>query len=261
MAWMRKAIADRASYQAGDDFRGGMESWTGSNSSYKPRWERNADGYVRPSELALFTPSLKLADYRFDFFGQVEKKSLSWAVRAKDPENYYAMKVKVLEAGLRPIIAVVHYPVVGGKAGRHVETPLNVMVHNNRPFQVSVNVKGNRFSASIEGEEVDSWSDDSLPSGGVGFFADAGESARLYWMKVTRNDDWLGRVCGMLSGGDSSTRTTSELRDPLPCEMPRPTAPQAPGNVTMAAAALGLPGFRTRKSRDSKYGGYQPWSS
>ena len=265
MAWVRKSIVNRATYQAGDNFKDGMQAWGAASQTYAPGWQKNRDGYVHMGELALFNPSLKLADYRFEFFGQVEKLGMGWVVRAKDPQNYYAVKVKVLEAGLRPIIAVVHYPVLGGKAGRQVETPLNVMVHNNEPFQVAVNVKGNRFSASIEGEEVDSWSDDRLPSGGVGFFADAGESARLYWMKVTTNDDWLGHVCTMLAG-DSSARVTSEVwgagfGDKQPGGIPRPEGPGSAGNVTLAAAGLGLPGLKARGSRNSKYGRNQTWNS
>jgi hypothetical protein len=266
VGWIHNALANRASYQAGDNFREGMQAWGSAPKAYAAGWQRNRDGYVRPGELALFGPTLKLADYRFEFFGQVDQKSMGWVVRAKDPQNYYAMKVKVLTAGLRPIIAVVHYPVVGGKPGHSVETPLNVMVHNNRPFQVAINVKGSHFSASIDGEEVDSWSDDALPSGGVGFFAEAGASARLYWMKVTRNDDWLGRVCGKLSGSGSGAQVTTELwgpafADPQPGGNPRPAAPSDAGNVTLAAAGLGLPAFKARRAKDSKYLRYQPWNS
>jgi len=265
VAWVRKTIAGRASFQAGDNFHDGMQAWGAEPGTYSPRWERSRDGYVRPGDLALFLPSLKLTDYRFEFSSQLDAKGLGWVVRAKDTQNYYAMKVKVLEAGMRPIIAVVHYPVIGGLAGHRVETPLNVMVHQNTPFQVAVNVKGNRFSASIEGEEVDSWSDESLPSGGVGFFAEAGERARLYWARVSRNDDWLGRVCSMLSGSVDGTRNTSEwsgpnFRDPQPGGTPRPSLPDGAGDVTLSAA-FGLPGCLSRRARDSKYRRFQSWSS
>lgn len=259
VAWARKVLTDRSRYQVEENFQGGMQAWGTARNTLPTGWQRNRDGYVRPADLALFGPSLKLTDYRFEFFGQIEQKGMGWVVRAKDPQNYYAMKFKVVEAGLRPMISVVHYPVVNGKPGHRVETPLTVMVHNNRPFQVAVNVKGSRFSASIEGEEVDSWSDDALPTGGVGFFAEAGENVRLYWMKVTRHNDWLGRVCGALAGSDNGTETTSELwgsgfGDSPSGGLPRPASPDGPANVTLAAAGLGLPGFRKR--RDSKYGRY-----
>jgi hypothetical protein len=130
---------------------------------------------------------------------------------------------------------------------------------------VAVDVKGNHFSASIDGEEVDSWSDDVLPAGGVGFFAEAGERSRLYWMKLTKNDDWLGRVCSMLDGSDAGPQATSELwgagsgntpRDGIP-----PSRPADSGDMTLAAAGLGLPFLPARKTRKSRNKRYQPWSS
>ena len=262
MASLRRTIANRATYQAGDNFHNGMQAWGAAAGSYAAGWQKAGDGSVSLGPLALFQPSLKLSDYRFEFFGQVEKNGMGWAVRAKDTDNYYAVKVKVLEAGLRPIIAVIHYAVVDGKESHRVETPLNVMVHNNQPFQVAVNVKGNRFSAAIEGEEVDSWSDDRLSSGGVGFFADAGEKARLYWMKVTRNDDWLGHVCGMLAGDDSA-RVTSELwgtgsGDPAQGGVPGSGLPATAGDSTLAAAGFALSGLRVRPNSKKRY---RRWNS
>ena len=224
LAKMRKAIADRASFQTGDNFKHGMQSWETRPGSDAPNWERSAEGYVRPGSLALFRPSAKLTDYRLEFSGQVEKKGLGWAVRAQDPQNYYAMKVKVLQTGPRPVIAIVHYAVIDGKVGHRVETPLNLMVHNNTPMAVAVTVKGSHLSVSIDGEEVDSWSDEVLPAGGVGFFADAGDKAQLYWMKITGNDDWLGHFCSMLavSENDAPVPTASVIRRETNPAMVRP---------------------------------------
>jgi len=71
-------------------------------------------------------------------------------------------------------------------------------MHNNRPCRVQVDVKGNHFLTSIEGQLVDSWSDDRFKTGGVGFFTESSEKARLYWMKVTKNSDLLGKLCSIL---------------------------------------------------------------
>jgi hypothetical protein len=60
---------------------------------------------VRPAAFALFRPSADHRDYRVEFFGQIEQKSMSWAVRAQDPKNYYGMKMKVVEPGVRPVVA------------------------------------------------------------------------------------------------------------------------------------------------------------
>ena len=261
---MRGAISNRATVEAADNFRGGMESWGSQPKTYAAGWARHPDGYVHPGKLALFNPSLQFKDYRLEFSGLIESKSVGWVLRAQDPKNYYAMKFTVVESGLRTLIAVAHYPVVDGKAGHKVETPLNVMVHRNKPFQVAVNVKGNHFVTSVDGAEVDSWSDDTLASGGIGFFSEAGERARIYWMRVSKNDDWLGRVCALFSGG-SDTQATAELWGPgYPGGAPAPSAPADSDRVTFAAAFMGLPYFRAsqKKARVSNYWKRdEPWNS
>ena len=180
-------------------------------------------------------------------------------VRAHDDRNYYAMKFTTLEAGLRPIIGVSHYPVVGGQAGHRVDVPLNVMVHNNRPYHVAVDVHGSRVTTSIEGQEVDSWTDDALlATGGVGFFTETGARARLYWMKVFKNDDMLGRICAYLAGADSGANT-AELWGPGVPEGPgRPTDPTPRNDAALAVAAVTGPAC-ARRGRSSNRG-REAWS-
>jgi len=91
---------------------------------------------------------------------------------------------------------------------------MDVMVHNNTPYHVAVTVAGNHIVTSIEGQEVDRWIEDQIPSGGVGFYSDAGERARLYWMKVSKNEDFLGKVCAYLSGSSDASRVFATLLPP-----------------------------------------------
>jgi hypothetical protein len=158
-----------------------------------------------------------------------------------------------LEPGLRPIIAMVHYPVVGGKKGHKVEVPLSVMVHNDTPYHVAVEVKGNRVITSIEGQEVDRWVDDMPATGGVGFFSEPGERARLYWMKLAANDDLLGRICAYFSGGSAEgSETTAQWRRlESVADMPRPrpggAPPGRPEDVVLAAAETSPHDLRNRR--------------
>jgi hypothetical protein len=262
VANVRSAIAGRAATTVTDNMQAGMQAWGTPAKAWSPGWSRNADGYVRPGELALFAPSLKYKDYRLEFFGQIENKSMGWAVRAQDKQNYYAMKFTVIEAGLRPVIAMSHYPVVGGKRGHKIDTPLSVMVHNNTPIHVAIDVQGRRVTASVEGQQVDSWTDELLPTGGVGFFADAGEHARLYWMKVSKNQDWLGTVCSYLSDGGGSSRDTAEVWGPgIPAEPPVPGAPAQPQDVTLAEAEISSSDFSSpQRARIWIERRNRPWS-
>jgi hypothetical protein len=264
-AWVRKVIADRAALQVSENFRG-MEGWDSDGQNKPAGWSRHPDGYMQTGALALFRPTLKFDDYRMEFFGQIESKSIGWTVRATDAKNYHAMKLTVIEAGLRPFVALVQYNVVNGKSGHRTQTPLNVMVHNNRPLQFAVDVRGNRFVTSINGEEVDSFIDNTRASGGVGFFSEAGERARLYWMKVSRNDDWLGRMCAFLSGNSVEESTeTAWLERTLPGDN-RPTpmpARNAPENwEAVLAADAGEQSFAgAPRGRAANNGRVRLWSS
>jgi hypothetical protein len=236
---MRQVIATRAAYQVTESFHAGMSAWGDPKSGAPAGWSHSADGYVRPAALAFFRPSMEFRDYRMEFFGQIEDKSMSWAVRAHDAKNYYAMKVKVLEPGLRETVALEHYPVVAGIKGHKVEVPLpQIMIHSRTPYHVEVAVRGNRITASIEGQQVDSWTDDILPKGGVGLFAEAGERARVYWLKVSRNEDFIGRVCAYISGnsGDAADSIADLWRGEG-----TPAGPAQPGNGLPAERAdIGL---------------------
>jgi hypothetical protein len=252
LSWVRSAISKRATVELTDTFHAGMESWNAAPRTWAPGWSRHPDGYVRTGQLALYRPSAAYSDYRLEFFGQIESKSMDWAVRARDLQNYYAMKFTVVEPGLRPIIAMVHYPVVGGKKGYKVEVPLSVMVHDNTPFHVAVEVNGNRVITSIEGQEVDRWTDDTLTSGGVGFFSEPGERARLYWMKLVTNDDLLGRICAYLSGGSEewSGTTAQWRRMESPADMPQPPGgapPRRREDAVLASGGTSPRGFRNRR--------------
>ena len=193
---IRLTIQRRAVYEVGDNFHAGLASWDGKN--FAKSWVFDKEGFIRPGRLALYKPSHEMQDYKLEFLTQVERKGVNWVVRAADDHNYYGMKLAVTEPGPRPLVALVRYVVIDGKRESHGEMPVQVMMHNNRPYRVEVDVKGNKFLTSIEGQVVDSWSDDRLKTGGVGFFTEGSEKARLYWMKITKNSDFLGKLCSIL---------------------------------------------------------------
>lgn len=200
IGWFRRAAIPYAAARVSESFDGGMAAWDMPSRGWAPGWSHSPDGYVRPGQLAFLQPTLGYDDYRMEFFGEIENKSVSWVVRGKDRRNYYAMRLNLTRGGLRPLLSLGHYPVVNGTAGRAVEVPLSVMIHNGVPYHVAVQVQGSSYRVWIEGEPVDSWSDDTLPAGGVGFFAEPGARARIYWLTVSKNDNWFGWLCARIAG-------------------------------------------------------------
>jgi hypothetical protein len=186
---LHQRVKNPLDFHFGEDFQLDSEQWLGSMKG----WASDEGGFVRPGRLAIYRPSVSMSNYRVEFSAQIERQGLGWAFRAADPQNYYAMKFTVIDPGPRPLMSVVRYPVVDGKKGQRIDVPIRAMVHNNTAYRVRLDVQGRNFTTSLEGEVIDSWSDDRLKAGGIGFFSENGEKARLYSMKIWNYDDFLGQ--------------------------------------------------------------------
>jgi len=195
---LRSAIRGRASLKVEDDFRTGLGQWFGP-SGWSRDWTYDPAGFLRPGSVGFLQQSMSLVNYRMEFMGQIERKSLGWAFRAKDENNYYVAKLTISRPGPLPIVDLVHYPVTNGKEGPKVSVMLPFSVQNDTLYQVEMNIRGDAFRASVNCHVVDSWSDGALRAGGVGFVSGKGEAARVRWIRVSDHDDVIGRVCSYLS--------------------------------------------------------------
>jgi len=195
---LNQTISDRAAIEYADDFRSGLDAWE-SRSNLTRSWSYDVAGFVRPGPLAIFKPTVDLSDYRFEFLGQIDQKAIGWAFRAEDLNNYYAMKLVVVKPGPLPLVRIVRYAVINGKEGPHVDKPLPLSVRTDMLYRIQVNARGSDFTIMAQGQVVDFWSDDRLRRGGVGFFCNRGERARLSWVEVSHQYDALGRLCAYLA--------------------------------------------------------------
>lgn len=166
-----------------------LKDWAGTGNDWSLR-----DGLARPGRLRVWDPSTRMADYQFEFGGQIEKRAMSWAYRATDLQNYYATKIVVSTVGRMPRAELVRYMVSDGKAGARTTLPLPMLVQTDTVYRVQVNVRGDSFSTMLNGQVVDSWSDPKLRKGGVGFFSDPGEISLVSWASVTSRDHALGNL-------------------------------------------------------------------
>ncbi len=157
-------------------------------------WAGDPLGSKRGKQLTLYKPSMQLKDYRTEFVGQIDTTSLGWVFRVKDNTNYYAMKVRVVRPGVEPQIALTRYAVVNGVEGPRVDIPLDFSVRNDTLYKIQLEVRGPKFTTSIQGRAVDIWSDDRLNSGGFGFSNERGERAHI-------NSVGVRNACSSLQSG------------------------------------------------------------
>jgi hypothetical protein len=195
---LNRTIVNRAAVAFTDDFRSGLDAWE-SRSNLTTSWSYDATGFVQPGPLAVFKPSIEMSDYRFEFLSEIDQKGMGCAFRAKDLNNYYALKFTVVKPGPLPMVRMVRYAVIDGKEGPHVEKPLPLTVRRDMLYRVMLNVQGSDFTIMAQGQVVDFWSDDRLKRGGVGFFCGRGEKARIRWVEVSHQYDTLGRLCAYLA--------------------------------------------------------------
>jgi hypothetical protein len=142
-------------------------------------WAGDPIGLHNSRQITIYRPSLKLSDYRFEFQGQIENKSIGWIFRAADPENYYAMKLELVSQELPLQLALYKYLVLKGRQVQVGRVPIDVPVKSDTVFSIRVDVRGPKFNTYLQGQPVDFWTDDQLRSGGVGFLNERSERGKV----------------------------------------------------------------------------------
>jgi hypothetical protein len=195
---VRETVAERAGVELNEDFRTGLDDWQ-TRGDLSTAWSFDENGFVKPGTLALYRPSLGLKDYEMEFLGLIDKKALSWVVRAADFDNYYVVKLVVLKPGPMPTLGITRYAVINGKAEKRVDTIAAINARTDTLYRVNVSVHDDSFLLTLQGQVIDNWSEPRLASGGIGFFSQQGEQSRLRWLQVTHQYDMLGRLCAYLA--------------------------------------------------------------
>lgn len=171
------------------DFRMGMGDWMGTAGAASDY----VSGSLKTDRLKLWKPSLGLSDYQMEFQASVERKAVGWAFRASDLGNYYATKIHVnSKDGSKA--EVERFISMGGREVERVRLPIPVNVRPDTLYRVRVRVKGDQFLTSLDGQVIDMWKDKRLRKGGIGFFAEKGESASVRWVSLSEPESFLSRL-------------------------------------------------------------------
>jgi hypothetical protein len=142
-------------------------------------WGGDPSGLQSGRQITMYRPSLKLSDYRIEFQGSIETKSIGWVFRAADPDNYYALKLMAVSSGLTPKVALFKYLVINGRQTQVGRVPIDLTVQADTVFSIRTDVRGPQFSTYVQGRQVDVWTDDQLKAGGVGFLNEREERGKV----------------------------------------------------------------------------------
>jgi hypothetical protein len=168
----KNAYPVRASDAAGPSIMVGEGGWVEG-------WAGDPIGLHNSRQITIYRPSLKLSDYRFEFLGQIENKSIGWIFRAADPENYYAMKLQLVSQELPLKLELYKYVVQKGRQVQVGRVPIDVPVKSDTVFSIRLDVRGPKFYTYVQGQPLDVWTDDQIRSGGVGFLNERSERGKI----------------------------------------------------------------------------------
>lgn len=147
------------------------------------------------ASLRLWKKSTLLQNYQMEFQAQLEKNSLSWAVRASsDGANYYATKLAITKVTPTMNASLIRYAVVNGREVDHTQVPLPITLERGADYRVRVTVQDDRFLTFLNGKVIGSMTDQRLVRGGVGFFDDTGDPQKVAWVSISERDSFLGRM-------------------------------------------------------------------
>lgn len=188
------------------EFASGFSEWVtvSSRIGMNVDDERDSVGASRPAlsrpvALRLWERSSSLQNYQMEFQGQMESRSLSWAFRAANGNNYYATKLVIARPGGANNAGLVRYAVIDGHETSAVRLPLPLSLERGVNYRVRMTVQDDHFVTYLNGQVISSWTDTVLKRGGVGFFEDRNDPQKVAWVSVSEHDSFMGRMLAHFS--------------------------------------------------------------
>jgi hypothetical protein len=193
---LRLQVSKRAQVDLLDDFSAGLDAWKGPGME---TWSYDDNGFVHPGAMALFGPTMNLANYDLDALVQVEAKGVGLVFRAVSQHTYQVARLETEGSGPMRSLAVSRYTMIAGQPSRTIMTRYPERFPSDTLYRVHLEVRDDNFSLYIQGKLMDSWTDSRLQWGGVGLFCSPGGRARVAWIRTSSHTDSLGRMCSLLA--------------------------------------------------------------
>jgi len=123
-AWdaVGEVVRSQAPVSLHHEFQSGFKDWVDGELPRLDGSRRSTglDGHVAlrivpSSHAAMWQRSASLQNYQMEFQSQMEGRSLSWAFRAADGNNYYATRLVIAKPGAPHNAGLVRYAVIDGR--------------------------------------------------------------------------------------------------------------------------------------------------
>ena len=199
-----RPIEDRAAFFIADDFELAGEGSPDASRPAESAWTSKLSGSgvatpagkIASGDMWLRQDTLRFTDYRLDFEARITAGAVGWMVRAQDYQNHYGFKLVESRNRGAKVFHLERFTLANG-IRLPAASPVRMAVPKDlvRPGaynKIAVRVRAGQITTLVNGWGVDFWRDDRFERGGVGLFADAGESAIVNRLTLTGNDDSWG---------------------------------------------------------------------
>ena len=146
-------------------------------------WASDSAGSARGRQISLYRPSIPMSDYRLEFVGRIDRRSLGWVFRAADSSNYYAAKLEAAQPRASSL-TITRFAVVRGFEGIHIQRTLSLNTGASDLLKVRLEARGPRFTVYVQNQVAEDWEDDRLRSGGVGFLNEREERGQIQSLQI-----------------------------------------------------------------------------
>jgi hypothetical protein len=166
---------------------GSQATSKGSAPGAAGTWSRRTAyvmGSSAPREILVFSGSDDLKNYRIDFSWVPEPRGVGWIFRATDSANYYAAKLRLVQAGAIPTLSAEHFAVLKGVEGAHSRKVITLS-RALREVAVRMDANGPAFTLFLQGNPADYWTDERFESGSLGFYEEGGQRPVLQGLRFT----------------------------------------------------------------------------
>jgi hypothetical protein len=106
-------------------------------------------------------------------------------VRATDLQEYMRCTLTAIPGGELEFSRTV---VRSGAGEETIIAPVRIPGKPRAAMTVRTRVDGDTFSVTVDGRDMDTWQEDRLYCGGVGFMGAHDDRARLYWVRISSTE-------------------------------------------------------------------------
>ena len=137
-----------------------------------------------PREILVYSGSEDVKNYRIEFAWVPDPRGVGLIFRASDSANYYAARLRLLQAGATPTLSAEHFAVVKGVEGAHSRKVIT-LGRTKSEVLVSMDATGPAFTLYLQGSPADYWTDERFETGSLGFYEERGERPVLQALRFT----------------------------------------------------------------------------